>query len=84
MLTPQVLYYEKDEWTVKFSYVLEFFLDKASQAVVFYQKDGINAGVSAIIRHYPAQDINVVILSNMMDGVWDPVWHIHGMVVEGD
>jgi CubicO group peptidase (beta-lactamase class C family) len=84
MLTPQVHYYDKDEWTVKFSYVLEFFLDKASQAVIFYQKDGINAGVSAIIRHYPKYDINVVLLSNMMGGVWDPVWHIHRIVVDGD
>ena len=65
-----------------FGYVLEFFLD-GSGDVVFYQKDGVNAGVSGVIRHFPAQDINVIILSNMMSGVWKPVWRIHGMVTDG-
>jgi CubicO group peptidase (beta-lactamase class C family) len=78
-LRPHVHYRERDDWTVMFGYVLEFFLDRSGD-VVFYQKDGINAGVSGIIRHFPAQDINVVILSNMMSGVWEPVWRIHDLV----
>ena len=81
-LTPHVHYRERDDWTVMFGYVLEFFLDRSGD-VVFYQKDGINAGVSGIIRHFPAQDINVVILSNMMSGVWKPVWRIHDLVTGG-
>jgi hypothetical protein len=52
-----------------------------SDRVVCCQKEGINAGVSGLIRHFPAQDINVVILSNMAGGVWKPVWKIHEMVV---
>lgn len=80
---PHVLYWTNDEWTVKFGYVLEFYLDKADK-VVFYQKDGINAGVSAVIRHYPDQDINVVILSNTMDGVWEPIWKMHDWIVNDD
>jgi hypothetical protein len=29
------------------------------------------------------QDIAITLLSNMEDGVWDPVWKIHEMVVDG-
>jgi CubicO group peptidase (beta-lactamase class C family) len=81
-LTPQVPYRETDEWTMMYGYGLFFYVDKSGQ-VVCYQKDGINAGVSAIIRYFPDQDINIVLLSNMEGGVWEPVWKIHEMVVEG-
>ncbi len=40
------------------------------------------AGGSAVIRHFPKQDINVVLLSKMEEGVWDPVWDIHEMIVQ--
>jgi CubicO group peptidase (beta-lactamase class C family) len=75
-LTPHVLYRDGDEWVRKYGYVLEFYQDKAGHTV-FYQKDGINAGVSGIIRHYPDRDVNVVLLSNMEDGVWEPIWRVH-------
>jgi len=79
-LTPQVHYREKENWTMMYGYGLWFYVDK-SDRVVCYQKEGINAGVSALIRHFPAQDIDVVVLSNMVGGVWKPVWKIHEMVV---
>ncbi|MCL4879239.1 MAG: beta-lactamase family protein [Anaerolineae bacterium] len=79
-LTPQVHYREKKDWVVKFGYALEFYL-RPSGEVVFYQKDGINAGVSGIVRYYPAHDINIVILSNLMDGVWSPIWKIHELIL---
>jgi CubicO group peptidase (beta-lactamase class C family) len=81
-LQPQVPYRDRAEWKRAFGYVLEFFID-AQGAVDFYQKDGINAGVSGIIRHFPDRDINVVLLSNMQDGVWEPVWEVHRLVEEG-
>ena len=81
-LTPQVPYRDRAEWTRKFGYVLEFFMD-AQGEVDFYQKDGVNAGVSGIIRHYPDRDVNVVLLSNMEDGVWEPVWEVHRVVEAG-
>jgi hypothetical protein len=43
----------------------------------------VNVGVSSLIRYFPDQDIAVTLLSNMEDGVWDPVWKIHEMVVDG-
>lgn len=81
-LTPQVHCRDQPEWTLKFGYGLEFHFNRSGR-MVFYQKDGINAGVSGIMRYFPQYDINVVLLSNMMDGVWEPVWKIHELVVAG-
>jgi CubicO group peptidase (beta-lactamase class C family) len=81
-LTPQVHYRDGDAFTTMYGYGLMFYLDKTGQ-IVCYQKDGINAGASAIIRHFPARDINAVILSNMEDGVWGPIWKVHELVVAG-
>jgi hypothetical protein len=52
-----------------------------------YFRDLLNrdeyAGVSAMLRHYPGDDVTVVLLSNMEDGVWDPVWEMHEIVAPG-
>lgn len=80
-LTPQVYYRTGKQWLVHYGYGLVFYLDPAGQ-VVSYHKEGINSGVSAIIRHLPAQDINLVLLSTRSDGVWDPVWKIYELIVE--
>jgi CubicO group peptidase (beta-lactamase class C family) len=81
-LTPQVTYREKDGWTMMYGYGLWFYVDRSGKTVC-YQKEGVNAGVSGVIRHFPAQDINVVMLSNMEDGVWEPVWKVHEMAMAG-
>lgn len=81
-LTPQVHYRDMDGWTMMYGYGLWFYVDKADR-VVCCQKEGINAGVSGLIRHFPDPDVNVVILSNMEDGVWEPVWKTHEMVIAG-
>jgi CubicO group peptidase (beta-lactamase class C family) len=81
-LTPQVPYKQRDDWTLMMGYGLMFYVD-ACDGVVCYQKEGINAGVSAIIRHFPQQDISVVLLSNMEAGVWEPIWTVHELVVQG-
>jgi len=59
-----------------YGYGIEFAVDGAGQ-VLFAQKEGIYDGASAVIRHYPDQDINVVLLSNMQAGVWEPLRTIH-------
>ncbi len=79
-LSPHVDYREKGSWMMKYGYCFWFYVEKDGK-VVCYQKEGINAGVSGLIRYFPEQDINVVILSNMEDGVWEPVWKIHELVV---
>jgi hypothetical protein len=81
-LAPRVHYKQRDDWTLMMGYGLMFYLD-SSDRVVCYQKEGINAGVSGIIRYFPQRDICVVILSNMEDGVWEPIWTVHNLVVKG-
>ncbi len=77
ILTPQAHHSEEEGWA---GYGLWFKVDPASQ-VAWYQKEGINAGVSGMLRHYPAQDLSVVVLSNMEAGAWAPVKEIHRRVV---
>ena len=79
-LTPQVVHQTRDTWTEMYGYGLWFYVDRASKVVCF-EKEGVNVGVSGLIRHFPDQDITVTLLSNMEDGVWDPVWKIHELVV---
>ena len=81
-LTPQVKYREKEGWRMMYGHGLWFYVDDDSK-IVCYQKEGINAGASGLIRHFPDQDISVVLLSNMESGVWKPIWKIHEMVVAG-
>ncbi len=84
-LTPQVHYRDKDGWTMKYGYGLWFYVEENREGggdhVVCYQKEGINAGVSGMIRYFPDQDISAVILSNMEDGAWSPIWKIHELIV---
>ncbi|MGD8244700.1 MAG: serine hydrolase domain-containing protein [Anaerolineae bacterium] len=79
-LSPQVSYRKKGDWALTMGYGLVFYSD-ADAEVVFYQKEGINAGVSGVIRHFPRRDISVVLLSNMEDGVWEPIWTVHELVM---
>ncbi len=81
--SPQVLYRVKDNWTNMYGYGLWFYVDK-SDNIVYYQKEGINAGVSGLIRRYPALDVSVVLLSNLEDGVWQPIREIHDLLISGE
>ena len=81
-LTPRIRDRERNGWTRMYGYGLWFYVEKDSK-VICYEKEGANAGASGLIRHFPEQDINVVILSNMEDGAWEPVRKIHEMVVAG-
>jgi CubicO group peptidase (beta-lactamase class C family) len=80
-LRPRVLYRDRDPYRIHFGFVWAFYLDAAGD-VAFYQKEGINAGVSAVLRHYPARDLTVVLLSNLMQGVWGPLDRVHAMLAE--
>jgi len=81
-LTPHVTHSEKDDWVKQYGYCFWFYVDKDGKVVCF-QKEGVNSGVSGLIRHFPEQNINVVILSNMENGVWGPIWKIHELVITG-
>jgi len=70
-LLPQV---ELDEETA-YGFGLEFDLDDDGSVLSYFQ-DGINAGASGILRHYPAENLDVVVLSNSEDGAWDVITEI--------
>jgi hypothetical protein len=36
-----------------------------------------------VIRHYPDQDINVVLLANIQNSAWEPVRAIHRLLMAG-
>jgi len=80
--TPQVLHHVQDDWKYMFGYGIEFAVDGAGN-VLFAQKEGHNAGVSAVIRHYPDRDINVVLLANIQNGAWEPLRTIHRLLTAG-
>jgi CubicO group peptidase (beta-lactamase class C family) len=77
--TPQVLHHRAESWQVFYGYGLEFAMTDAAQAL-FWEKDGINAGVSGAVRHYPGKDMTLVLLANTQEGVWQPRREIHRML----
>jgi CubicO group peptidase (beta-lactamase class C family) len=77
--TPQVLHHVQEEWKHMFGFGIEFGIDEVGN-IIFAQKEGHNAGVSAVIRHYPEQDINVILLANIIDGAWEPIKTIHHLL----
>jgi hypothetical protein len=81
-LAPQVLYRAREGWAQMFGHGLWFHVDRADR-VVFYQKEGVNVGVSGLIRHYPGRDLSITLLSNMEEGAWEPIRRIHELVVGG-
>jgi CubicO group peptidase (beta-lactamase class C family) len=78
-LTPQVLHHKRDDHAVWYGYGLEFVTD-ANGRVRNYYKDGINAGASGILRYYPADRLDVVVLSNSQDGAWAPTAEVHRLI----
>lgn len=78
--TPQVLHHVQKEWKHMFGYGIEFGVDNTGD-ILFAQKEGHNAGVSAVIRYYPEQDINVIILANIIHGAWEPIKTIHHLLM---
>ncbi len=83
LLTPQVLHATLPDGLREFyGYGLWFMLDAAGQ-VVDYAKEGINAGASAFMRHFPAAGVNAILLSNMQDGVWQPMRFVQAQIEAG-
>jgi CubicO group peptidase (beta-lactamase class C family) len=77
---PQVLHHVQEDWKHMYGYGIEFAID-GNGNVLFAQKEGHNAGVSAVIRYYPDQDMNVVLLANIMHGAWEPFRTIHRLLM---
>jgi len=78
--TPQIHYKDRDGWEMRYGLGMWFYVEPSGH-VVCCQKEGYNAGVSAVMRYFFDTDINVVILSNMADGAWEPTRELHDLVV---
>ena len=78
--TPQIHYKDRDGWEMRYGLGMWFYVEPDGH-VVCCQKEGYNAGVSAVMRYFFDQDINLVLLSNMADGAWEPSWVAHELIV---
>ena len=79
-LAPQVAWKVHDGWAQHFGFGPWFRVDDGG-AIVFLEKEGVNAGTSGLVRHYPGRDLTVVVLSNLEDGAWAPIRAIHELVM---
>ncbi len=70
-LTPHAKHSEGKEEALFMGYGLEFTFDRQG-SLLYYEKEGLNAGTSAVLRHYPSTGTTLTMLSNMEDGVWEP------------
>jgi len=81
IFTPQIFHSQQDGWQEMYGPGLWFYVEENGQ-ILFYEKDGTNAGVSGMIRHYPGKDIGVVVLSNMENSAWEPARKIHALLMQ--
>jgi len=79
MLTPKEQYRPRGEGMHMTGFGFEFETDSAGR-VRRYWKEGVNVGVSGALLHYPAEDLTVVVLSNMEDGAWEPIKTIDRLI----
>ena len=55
--------------TIRNGFGFEFV--EIGQEIFCIRKDGMNEGVSAILSYYPKYDVDIIILSNQGDNVWE-------------
>lgn len=82
-LSPQVDYRVRDGATIRWGMGPWFHLGSDGE-VLFFEKEGVNAGASGFVRHYPGRDLTVVVLSNMEDGAWQLQGRLHEAVMAGN
>jgi CubicO group peptidase (beta-lactamase class C family) len=80
--TPQVFHHAVDDWDQMYGHGLWFAVNRAGE-VLFAEKEGVNAGVSAVIRCYLDQDVNVVLLANIQGHEEEPLTTIHRLLTAG-
>jgi CubicO group peptidase (beta-lactamase class C family) len=83
MLSPQVKYKDLDDGLVEFNGYGLWFNQDAAGRVRHYAKEGINAGASAFLRHFPEAGITAALLSNLEQGVWAPMRQVTAQVLAG-
>jgi len=78
-LTPQVLHDVDEHREIHYGFGLEFTV-RPDGSVRCYDKDGVNVGASAVLRHDPEADVTVALLSNSSEGAWEPFSEIDALV----
>jgi CubicO group peptidase (beta-lactamase class C family) len=71
-LQPKERYRELPTGSHRTGYGFEFELGSDGE-VTTYWKEGINVGASAILAHWPRQDVTFAVLSNREAGAWKPI-----------
>jgi CubicO group peptidase (beta-lactamase class C family) len=79
LFSPKVHHSRRGERNHLMGFGFEFETD-ASQIVRSYWKEGVNVGVSGMLRHYPASDVSVVVLAVGENAAWEPVKAIDAAV----
>jgi CubicO group peptidase (beta-lactamase class C family) len=79
---PVVAHSCNDLGELHFGYGLEFQYDGRGD-LIYQEKEGVNAGTSAVLRHYPSLETTVVVLSNMQHGAWEPTKMVHSALTGG-
>jgi CubicO group peptidase (beta-lactamase class C family) len=72
ILQPKEDYRELPTGSHRTGYGFEFEVG-ANGEVTNYWKEGINVGVSAVLSHWPRPDVTLAILSNRVEGAWEPI-----------
>ena len=71
-LTPHVLHSRRSGQRQMMGYGFELWVGDDDR-VRYYQKDGANVGVSALLRDHPDHDVTLAILGVGEDGIREPV-----------
>jgi CubicO group peptidase (beta-lactamase class C family) len=79
MLTPKEDYRKTETGLQRTGFGFMFEVAPTGE-VVFYWKEGINAGASGILSRSPAIDVTYVVLSNLESGAWEPIETIDRML----
>ena len=82
-LAPQALHSENDDVALHHAFGLEMLIDPAGDTI-WWGKDGVNAGTSGLVRHYPNRGVDLVVLSNSESGAWEPIDWAHEAIVALD
>lgn len=76
ILKPKELHKEYGKVTTYMGFGLSFIVSNETKEVVYFQKDGVNAGVACVMNYYPQHDITTIVMSNQDANVWDLAWEI--------
>jgi CubicO group peptidase (beta-lactamase class C family) len=83
LLSPKARHRARGSGSHLMGFGFEFETD-ADDVVQSYWKEGVNVGVSGILRHYPLLDITVAVLAVGENAAWGPVRAIDEAVRSGD